>query len=137
MNASYMFPDPGTFANTASVSCTPKGVLEQRSRKMDSVTVIVHGHRRRSLAVVKTGDAFSKVGDAVSYTITISNVGDIDGQSDCHPAITCWVITRPTLPTSASERACEVNLPAVLAAGASCAITATRHHAGWRVQIRS
>jgi uncharacterized repeat protein (TIGR01451 family) len=72
--------DPDPLDNTVTLTCSPDGfpnVLEES----DSHSVNLF---QPAIDVDKTGDAYSKVGDNVNYTITLSN----DSSADT-PALTC------------------------------------------------
>lgn len=119
--ASKSFPAPGTFTNTATAVCSPQGFTNEVDAT-DSVTVNVQP-AAAILMVDKSGDAFSKEGDDVDYTITITNIGDID--------VTLTDVTDDVLgdllDAANSFRTggdCVDNL--LLAPAASCTITATR-----------
>jgi len=71
-------PDP--YVNTASVSCNVYGFSNVLTAS-DSWTVNLF---QPAIAVDKTGDTLSKVGDEVNYTITLSNNSSADT-----PALNC------------------------------------------------
>jgi uncharacterized repeat protein (TIGR01451 family) len=79
---SYTFgkDDPDPFNNTASVSCSPIGFPNVLTAS-DSESVNLF---QPSINVDKTGDALSKVGDDIHYTITLSNDSSVDT-----PALDC------------------------------------------------
>ena len=66
--------DPDPFVNTASVSCSPAG--------FPNVVSASDGHSTNlfqpSISFDKTGDALSKIGDGVNYTITLQNTSSAD-----------------------------------------------------------
>jgi len=108
------------FTNTATASCQPQG-HENRVNRDDSVTVTVIP-RQITLVVDKTGDAFSKPSDPVSYTFTITTDGNEDITIDS-------IIDDKlgNLVTNSLGFVTENNCPAVLPAGPqSCTIKATR-----------
>ena len=67
--------DPNPLVNTVSVQYNPEGFPNEiKATASDSVAV------KRPVAdieITKTADALSKVGDSVTYTFRICNVGDI------------------------------------------------------------
>jgi uncharacterized repeat protein (TIGR01451 family) len=79
---SYTFQqgDPDPYNNTASVSCSPTGFPNVLT-KSDSESVNLF---QPAVAVDKTGDTLSKIGDEVNYTFTLSNNSSADT-----PALNC------------------------------------------------
>jgi len=72
--------DPDPLVNTATVDCAVDGFPNQaHAEDSHSVNLFQPG-----LAIEKTGDALSKVGDDVGYTITVTNTSSADS-----PALTC------------------------------------------------
>ena len=61
-----------TLTNTVTVHYYPDGFPNDITDSDDHTVDIVHP----SVDVTKTGDAFSKTGDTITYTVTIKNTGD-------------------------------------------------------------
>ena len=75
--------DPDPLDNTVTLTCSPEGfpnVLEAKASH--SVNLF-----QPKIAAAKTGDALSKVGDDVDYTITLSN-----NSSEDTPAMNCKAV---------------------------------------------
>ena len=76
INASYTVQagDPDPLLNTATVTCSPDG--------WSNVLTADDGHSTNlfepSVTIDKTGDALSKIGDDVDYTITVNNTSSAD-----------------------------------------------------------
>jgi uncharacterized repeat protein (TIGR01451 family) len=66
--------DPDPLVNTASVTCSPVG-FPNVINASDGHTVNLF---QPSITFEKTGDTLSKVGDAVDYTITVTNTSSAD-----------------------------------------------------------
>ena len=74
--------DPDPLINTASVTCSPVGFPNVLTDS-DSHSVNLF---QPSITFDKTGDALSKVGDPVSYTITLNNTSSADS-----PNLSCTI----------------------------------------------
>ena len=61
-----------TLTNTVTAHYHPEGFLNDITDSDDHTVDIVHP----ALELTKTGDAFSKTGDTVTYTVTVKNTGD-------------------------------------------------------------
>ena len=116
--------EAGSITNTASVSCSPAGFVNVVS---DTDAVKVRIQRRVStITVTKTGDNYTKTGDAVNYTIAIANNGGshsnltLDSISDS----LIGDLTNGTHPAITSSD-CPV-APATLDIGTSCTIQLSR-----------
>jgi hypothetical protein len=99
--------DADPLPNTASVTCSPVGfpnVLEAS----DSHSVELF---QPSIALVKTGDELSKVGDDVNYAITLSNTSSVDS---------------PDLECTVSDPLLGINEAVILASGTDHVINASR-----------
>ncbi|WP_372874327.1 hypothetical protein [Pseudomonas sp.] len=99
--------DPDPLPNTASVTCSPQGfpnVLEAS----DSHSVELF---QPSIALTKTGDELSKVGDLVNYEITLSNTSSVDS---------------PDLECTVSDPLLGISEPVTLASGEGHVINASR-----------
>ncbi len=122
--AAKTFLEVGTFTNTADVACSPDG-FENALSASDSVQVVVLP-AKDLISVAKTGDAFSKAGDPVDYTVTIQNIGEIpvtiDAIDDANNAGESRDLTDPANYTTND---CPL-APATLAAGDSCTVEFTR-----------
>jgi uncharacterized repeat protein (TIGR01451 family) len=111
---------PGTYVNTATVSCTVAGFPNEPSDD-DSVTVEVLDISQ-ALSVDKTGDDFSKVGDDVHYTVTITNIAAVAVALD---SIVDSLVGDLTDGLIYDTNDCPVS-PATLGVGEFCTITYTR-----------
>ncbi len=97
----------GTFPNTASVSCDIAGFTNTvGDSASDSVTYFTP-----SISLVKTGDAYSKVGDAAEYTVTITNTSSANT-----PALSLSSFVDTLVPGVTPPAACDV----LTADGDSC-----------------
>ena len=106
--------------NTADVVCSPAGFPNQLPAS-DMVTVNVI-KAQVALAVVKTGPAYSKVGDTIDYSITISNNHPTNAVT--LTSINDTILGDLTDGTNAAITASDCPVaPATLAAGDSCTIT--------------
>lgn len=121
---SEIFAAPGTYLNTASVTCSPEGfpnVLEAT----DSVRVEVLA-AANLISVLKVGQSYSKTGDAVDYTVTISNIGSIPLKIDAIvDENNAGESTDLTVAANYNSNNCPLS-PAMLGVGASCTVTFTR-----------
>ncbi len=116
--------NPGSIINTASVSCSPAGFVNVVA---DTDTVTVRVKRREStITVTKTGDNFTKAGDAVNYVITIANGGGSDSNLTLDSVMDSLLgdLADGTNPAITSSD-CPVS-PATLNIGSSCTIKLTR-----------
>jgi len=66
--------DPDPLVNSASVSCSPIGFPNELTASDDHSVQLFQA----SITLDKTGDTLSKVGDDVSYTITLTNTSSGD-----------------------------------------------------------
>lgn len=115
---------PGNIINTASVSCSPAGFVNV-VQDSDSVTVRVK-RRVSTITVTKTGDGYTKVGDDVSYTITIANGGGSDSNLTLD-SISDSLIGDLTDGTHSAITSSDCPVaPATLDIGNSCTIQLTR-----------
>ena len=80
---------PGPVVNTATIDCTVDGFGNVLPQESDGHSVPLFAP---SVSIDKTGDALSKVGDTIDYTITVENTS---GGSD-PPDLSCTV-TDPLL----------------------------------------
>ena len=102
------------FLNTATVTCSPTG--------FPNVLTDSDGHSvnlfQPSVTIDKTGDTLSKIGDDVTYTITVNNTSSADT-----PALECTV-SDPTIglskPVTLASGASDVSMvPFTIPAGAT------------------
>jgi uncharacterized repeat protein (TIGR01451 family) len=105
---SYTFQegDSDPYDNTASVSCSPQGFPNVLPAS-DSESVNLF---QPSIAFDKTGSQYSKAGDDVSYTLTLSNTSSGDT-----PDLVCTI----------TDAMLEINKSVTLASGASDVTNAT------------
>lgn len=101
------------FPNTAHAMCTVEGDVTI-SAATDSNTVTVNLFQP-SVAVYKTGPAYSKVGDTATYTVTITNTSSADSPNLELANFTDSVVTGVTPPAACAS----------LAPGDSCSFTYT------------
>lgn len=82
LNESYTVQagDPDPLLNTVTLTCSPAGFPNVLTASDDHSTDLF----QPAIAVDKTGDALSKVGDDVNYTITLSNTSEAGS-----PALNC------------------------------------------------
>ncbi|WP_413110781.1 hypothetical protein [Thaumasiovibrio sp. DFM-14] len=119
IDASRTFSELGTFVNTASVSCSPKG-FSNKVYKRDQATVNIVPAK---VSVVKKGDRFSKVGDSVDYTFKVTNLSAIALKLTQLLDNKLGNLLDPSN-TYVTSSSCSVNLE--LAPNQSCDIAATR-----------
>src|SRR3990172_13024755 len=82
LNESYTVQagDPDPLVNTVTLTCSPADFPNILTATDDHSTDLF----QPAIAVVKTGDTLSKVGDDVNYTITLSNISAAGS-----PALNC------------------------------------------------
>ncbi len=107
INATYTVPagtaDP--LVNTAQVRCSPVGFPNVLTASDDHTVNLF----QPSIIFVKTGDALSKVGDPVNYTLTLNNTSSADS-----PNLICLI----------TDAMLGINETVTLASGASHVINA-------------
>ena len=114
--------DADPLPNTVTVDYDPSVALAGphiTDSASDSVNLFAPG-----VMVDKTGDALSKAGDSVSYTITVTNIGSVDSPSLVGGTITDTLLG--DLLDPANPFVVLNGCAATLATGASCVITAAR-----------
>jgi uncharacterized repeat protein (TIGR01451 family) len=101
-NANYVVQpdDPDPLLNTADVICSPIGYPNEVTGSDDHSVELF----QPSISFDKTGDAVSKVGDDVDYTITLTNTSSVD---------------TPDLECTITDTMLGINKSVTLASGAS------------------
>ncbi len=100
------------FPNTASASCHYPGLTDEVASATASHSVNLF---QPSIKVTKTGPAYSKVGDTVTYSVTIQNTSSTDS-----PDLNLQSFSDSLVPSVTPPATCNT-----LAAGASCSFTYT------------
>jgi uncharacterized repeat protein (TIGR01451 family) len=99
------------FVNTASVTCSPEGFLNTYTDEASWSTNLF----QPAIDLTKTGDAYSKVGDTVTYHVTITNTSSDDTPNMSLVSFTDSKVDDVTLPEACND----------LGYGDSCTFTYT------------
>jgi len=102
------------FPNTAHATCTAQGSSPAITASADSNTVSTNLFQP-SVAITKTGPAYSAAGDTVTYTVTIRNTSSLDSPNLVFDSFSDSLVTSVTPPDACKN----------LAPGDSCSFTYT------------
>ncbi|HKY14878.1 MAG TPA: choice-of-anchor D domain-containing protein, partial [Microthrixaceae bacterium] len=115
-----LMTDPDPLPNTVTLTCSPAGFPNVLTASDDhSVNLF-----QPSVDVEKTGDETSKVGDDVTYTITVTNTSSVDSPGLVNGTIVDTLLGDLLDPANPFVTANDCTT--TLAVGASCTITAVR-----------